>query len=144
MRAVTKAIGSDLTVNVYTYGYCCETSSTGGWGYVLVSGEHYVEKTGVQQQTTPTQIELKAAVNALEDVLVRYPDSQVIVRTDSQYVVDGINGKLSVNQLSDQTKELWTQLDELNQILDATWVFTQAQENDQEAGLSEPLDVEVA
>ena len=76
----------------YTDGACSGNPGPGGWGVLLVAknqGEVVKEKElfGGQENTTNNQMELFAAISALE-ALDR--PSQIKIITDSSYVKDGV------------------------------------------------------
>ncbi|MEL6422656.1 MAG: RNase H family protein, partial [Pseudomonadota bacterium] len=74
-------------VTIYTDGACSGNPGPGGWGAILISGDHRKELHGGAAQTTNNRMELEAAVRALE--ALKAP-STVALYTDSNYVRDGI------------------------------------------------------
>ena len=74
-------------VVVYTDGACAGNPGPGGWGAILMSGEHRKELCGGAPATTNNQMELMAAIAALE--ALKRP-SRVDLHTDSEYVKNGI------------------------------------------------------
>ncbi len=74
-------------VIVYTDGACSGNPGPGGYGVVLLHGEKRKEMSAGYRRTTNNRMELLAAIVALE--ALRYP-CKVIVYTDSQYLVNGI------------------------------------------------------
>ncbi len=75
-------------VHIYTDGACKGNPGRGGWGALLVMGEHEKEIFGGEAATTNNRMELKAVIEAL-NALNR--SCEVIVHTDSQYVQKGIS-----------------------------------------------------
>lgn len=75
-------------IEIYTDGACKGNPGPGGWGALLVSGEHEKELFGGEAGTTNNRMELKAVIEALN--ALKRP-SEVIVHTDSQYVQKGIS-----------------------------------------------------
>jgi ribonuclease HI len=75
-------------VEIYTDGACKGNPGAGGWGALLVAGEHKKELFGGEPNTTNNRMELKAVIEAL-GVLTR--PCEVIIHTDSQYVQKGIS-----------------------------------------------------
>ena len=75
------------TVRIFTDGACRGNPGPGGWGVVLQYGD--VEKTlyGAEKNTTNNRMELMAAIQGLEALK---QDCDVIVTTDSKYVMNGI------------------------------------------------------
>ncbi|MGE0311203.1 MAG: ribonuclease HI [Lautropia sp.] len=74
-------------VTAFTDGACKGNPGPGGWGAVLVWGDHERELFGGERQTTNNRMELQAVIEALKVLKVR---SRVDVYTDSRYVQQGI------------------------------------------------------
>lgn len=79
---------SNETINIYTDGACKGNPGRGGWGALMVTGEHAKELFGGEANTTNNRMELKAVIEALT-ALTR--PCEVVVHTDSQYVQKGIS-----------------------------------------------------
>ncbi|MBV8664933.1 MAG: ribonuclease HI [Burkholderiaceae bacterium] len=75
-------------IEIYTDGACKGNPGTGGWGALLIAGEHRKELFGGERNTTNNRMELRAVIEAL-NALKRPCD--VVVHTDSQYVQKGIS-----------------------------------------------------
>ena len=52
-------------VEIYTDGACKGNPGTGGWGALMVAGEHTKEMFGGEKNTTNNRMELKAVIEAL-------------------------------------------------------------------------------
>jgi len=76
-----------VTVHAFTDGACSGNPGPGGWGVVLRWNGHEKELFGGEAQTTNNRMELMAAISALES-LTRH--SEVVITTDSTYVLQGI------------------------------------------------------
>ena len=76
---------------LYTDGAASGNPGPGGYGVVLKSGPHYLEKSGGFALTTNNRMELLAVIVGLESL--KKPGSRVTVYTDSRYVADAINQK---------------------------------------------------
>ena len=74
-------------VQIYTDGACRGNPGPGGWGAILVCGEHKKELSGGEPSTTNNRMELLAAIYALEQL--KYPCA-VTLTTDSKYLCDAI------------------------------------------------------
>ena len=72
---------------IYTDGACSGNPGPGGWGAVLISGQHRKEISGGKPDTTNNRMELTAAIEALK--ALNQP-SLVHLYTDSSYVKKGI------------------------------------------------------
>lgn len=75
-------------VEIFTDGACKGNPGAGGWGALLIAGEHIKELFGGEKNTTNNRMELQAVISALE--ALKRP-CEVIVYTDSQYVQKGIS-----------------------------------------------------
>lgn len=75
------------SVTIYTDGACEPNPGPGGWGALLISGEHQKELSGGEAQTTNNRMELTAALQALKALKQR---CQVDLYTDSEYLRRGI------------------------------------------------------
>jgi ribonuclease HI len=74
-------------VVMYTDGGCLGNPGPGGYGVVLMCGEHRKELSEGYKLTTNNRMELLACIKGLE--ALKEP-CQVTIHTDSQYVVNGI------------------------------------------------------
>ncbi len=104
-------------VVIYTDGACSGNPGPGGWGAVLNYNGTVKELHGGQRATTNNQMELRAAIEAL-NALTR--DCKVEMHVDSQYVKDGItkwihgwkkNGWKTADKKPVKNVELWQALD---------------------------------
>ena len=104
-------------VTIYTDGACRGNPGPGGWGAILVFGEHKKELTGGEPSTTNNRMELLAAIYALEQL--KYPCA-VTLTTDSKYLCDAIikgwatqwkrNGWRRSNKEPAANPDLWERL----------------------------------
>ena len=78
---------TDTTVTIYTDGACIGNPGPGGYGAVLLSGEHRKELSGGFANTTNNRMEILAAIVGLESL--KKP-SAVTIYSDSRYLVDAI------------------------------------------------------
>ncbi|MGN1077311.1 MAG: ribonuclease HI [Candidatus Gallimonas sp.] len=72
-------------VTLYTDGACSGNPGAGGWGAVLLYGEHKKEISGGEAETTNNRMELTAVIKGLE--MLKYPCA-VDVYSDSAYTVN--------------------------------------------------------
>ena len=75
-------------VEIFADGACKGNPGLGGWGALMVTGEHKKELFGGERDTTNNRMELRAVIEAL-NALTR--PCEVVVHTDSQYVQKGIS-----------------------------------------------------
>lgn len=72
-------------VTVYTDGACSGNPGIGGWGAVLMFGEHKKEISGAQENTTNNRMEVYATIQALS--ALKYA-CLVDLYSDSAYTVN--------------------------------------------------------
>jgi ribonuclease HI len=80
-------LATDTMVTIYTDGACIGNPGPGGYGTVLLSGEHRKELSGGFANTTNNRMEILAAIVGLESL--KKP-SAVTIYSDSRYLVDAI------------------------------------------------------
>jgi len=104
-------------VIIHTDGACSGNPGPGGWGAVLQYGETIRELKGGAPLTTNNQMELTAAIEALN--ALKRPVA-VQLHTDSSYVKDGLtkwihnwkkNGWKTADKKPVKNVELWQALD---------------------------------
>jgi len=118
---------SEQKVEIFTDGGCRGNPGPGGWGAVLLFGQHEKEIYGYEEETTNNRMELMAAIRALE-LLTRPCD--VDLTTDSQYVRRGIlewmddwkkRGWKTAAKKPVKNKDLWQRLDKAIQPHQIEW-----------------------
>jgi len=75
-------------ITIYTDGASSGNPGPGGYGVVLISGKHRLEKSEGFRLTTNNRMELMAVITGLE--ALKIPDSKVVIYTDSKYVADSV------------------------------------------------------
>jgi ribonuclease HI len=74
-------------IQIYTDGACKGNPGPGGWGALLIYGEHRKELCGGETLTTNNRMEMTAVIEALAALKV---PSTVVLHTDSTYVMKGM------------------------------------------------------
>ena len=104
------------TVEIFTDGACKGNPGPGGWGALLRVGRHEKELSGSEPQTTNNRMELTAAIRALQALI---EPCEVILHSDSKYVLDGItkwvhgwqkNGWKNASKQPVRNADLWHEL----------------------------------
>jgi ribonuclease HI len=75
-------------ITIYTDGASSGNPGPGGYGVVLISGKHRLEKSEGFRLTTNNRMELLAVIVGLE--ALKIPGSRVVIYTDSKYVADSV------------------------------------------------------
>ena len=119
-------------INVYTDGSCLGNPGNGGWAFLIEEEKDIRYRAGFEKNTTNNQMELIAAIKALE-FLNKYND--ITINTDSNYVKEGIttwifnwkknDWKTSTKQLV-KNRELWERLDNLCEKKNISWCWVKA------------------
>ncbi|HNR20047.1 MAG TPA: ribonuclease HI [Bacteroidia bacterium] len=98
-------------ITIYTDGSARGNPGNGGYGVVLLSGAHRKELSQGYRLTTNNRMELLSVIVALE--ALKNPNQQVIIYSDSKYVVDSVekgwvfNWK-KINFKKKKNSDLWT------------------------------------
>lgn len=112
--------GSVMTmkkVTIYTDGACSGNPGPGGWGCVLIFGEHRLERSGFEADTTNNRMELLAAAEGLR--ALKEP-CEVDLFTDSTYLCNAFeegwienwkrNGWKTKAKTDVANQDLWNEL----------------------------------
>ena len=99
-------------IEIYTDGAASGNPGPGGYGVILRSGKHYKELSGGFRMTTNNRMELLAVIVALK--ALKTPGQQVVVFSDSKYVVDAVEkgwvfGWVQKGFKDKKNKDLWLQ-----------------------------------
>ena len=119
-------------IKIYTDGSCIDNPGQGGWAAIILDEGKKTEIKGSKKDTTNNQMELLAPIEALKKIP---KGSKVQIFTDSKYVKSGItewihnwkkNGWKTANKKEVSNKELWTELDLLNNDFEISWNWIKA------------------
>ena len=123
-------------IKIYTDGSCLKNPGNGGWAAIIFIGQQKKIISGNQKNTTNNKMELLAPIEALKTLTI---NSKVEIITDSKYVKLGItewinnwkkNGWKTSNKKEVKNKELWTELDYLNNEFEINWNWVKAHSTD--------------
>jgi ribonuclease HI len=105
------------TVTIYTDGACSGNPGPGGWGAILMYGEHKRELSGYEAQTTNNRMEILAAIAALRALTA---PCRVQLHSDSAYLVNAFrqnwlgnwqrNGWVNSKKDPVENQDLWREL----------------------------------
>ena len=133
------------TVNIYTDGACRGNPGVGGWGALIEYENHNKEIFGGEKLTTNNQMELMAAIQGLKALSEK---CIVNLTTDSKYVMDGINSWIknwkrnnwkNSQKQNVKNKDLWIQLDKLNEQHDVKWYWVKGHSGHPQNELADQL-----
>ena len=123
-------------VVIYSDGACSGNPGPGGWGAVMISGDHVRDICGGEPATTNNRMELMAAIQALE--ALKKP-CKVELHTDSTYVMKGISewihgwkrrGWKTADNKPVKNDDLWRRLEELAAQHDVEWRWVKGHAGD--------------
>lgn len=115
-------------VIIYTDGACSGNPGPGGWGCVLLYGEHRKEISGGEKNTTNNRMELTAAIRGLEALNA---PCRVDLYSDSAYLVNAFEqgwlknwvkrGWIKADKKPVENDDLWKRILELTNIHIVVW-----------------------
>ncbi len=127
---------TEQKIVIYTDGACRGNPGPGGWGASLRYNGHSKTLYGSEKTTTNNQMELMAAIKALEALTRK---CQVELYTDSKYVLKGITewmpdwkkrGWKTAAKKPVKNVELWQRLDAAVQKHDISWNWVKGHTGD--------------
>jgi ribonuclease HI len=114
-------------IEIYTDGAASGNPGPGGYGTILRSGKHEKELSGGFRMTTNNRMELLAVIKGLE--ALKTINNQVMVYSDSKYVVDAVEKKWVFGWVKKafkdkKNKDLWIRFLELYKLqhVKFTWI----------------------
>lgn len=125
-----------MEVEIWTDGACSGNPGPGGWGAVLRFGDRAKELSGGEAETTNNRMELRAAIEALN--ALKRP-CEVLLHTDSRYVMDGITdwirgwkarGWKTAAKKPVKNADLWQELDSANSRHKVRWHWVKGHAGD--------------
>ena len=114
-------------IEIFTDGACSGNPGPGGWAAILRAGSHEKEISGGEALTTNNRMEMQAAISALAAL---HQPSQVVLYTDSRYLLDGITqwlprwkarGWKTSDNKPVKNEDLWRALDTQSQRHRVEW-----------------------
>ena len=136
-------------VTIYTDGSSRGNPGPGGYGAILITGQHKKELSGGYLKTTNNRMEMTAAVKALHAIRNR-DRSEVIIYSDSNLMVKGMNewltgwkakGWRNASKKPVENKDLWVQLDELSAMHDVTWQHVKGHDGNEGNELADRMSI---
>ena len=124
-------------IKIYTDGSCLENPGNGGWAAIIIDDGKKNQIKGSKKNTTNNQMELLAPIEALKKIP---KGNKVEIFTDSKYVKSGItewihnwkkNGWKTSDKQPVKNKELWEELDLLNNQFEISWNWVKAHSTDE-------------
>lgn len=124
-----------MKITIYTDGAAKGNPGRGGYGVVLICGKHRKELSQGYTLTTNNRMELLAVIVALESI--KKTKAEVVVYSDSKYVVDSINNKWvfsweKKNFLKKKNPDLWIRFLKVFRIHSVSFVWVKGHSNNKE------------
>jgi len=108
---------SNNSVTIYTDGAARGNPGPGGYGVILISGEHRKELSQGYAHTTNNRMELMGVIAGLK--ALKKPGLKVTIYTDSQYIVNSVEKGWLKNWIKTdfkggkKNKDLWLEYNDL-------------------------------
>jgi ribonuclease HI len=116
-----------MTIELFTDGASSGNPGPGGYGAILRAGQHYKELSAGYRKTTNNRMELLAVIKGLE--AIKKPNQQVILYSDSKYVIDAIDknwlqGWVKKGFKDKKNQDLWMRYLEVSRVhqIKLVWV----------------------
>ena len=123
-------------IKIYTDGSCLGNPGNGGWAAIIIENGKRIQIKGSKKDTTNNRMELLAPIEALKNIP---KGTQVQIFTDSKYVKSGItewihnwkkNDWKTTNKQPVKNKDLWSELDLMNNEFDIKWTWVKGHSSD--------------
>ena len=133
------------SISIFTDGACRGNPGPGGWGVLILLEGEEITLYGGEDSTTNNQMEMMAAIKALEYFQETTAIEQV---TDSSYLKDGIekwihgwkkNGWKTSAKKPVKNQELWMKIDVLNQYHEVQWKWVKGHSGHRENEIADLL-----
>ena len=133
------------SISIFTDGACRGNPGPGGWGVLILLEGEEITLYGGEDSTTNNQMEMMAAIKALE--YFREKKSIELV-TDSNYLKDGIekwihgwkkNGWITSAKKPVKNQELWMKIDALNHFHEVQWKWVKGHSGHRENEIADLL-----
>jgi ribonuclease HI len=134
-------------ITIYTDGSSRGNPGQGGYGVVLISGKHRLEKSQGFKLTTNNRMELLAVIVGLE--ALKKEGSRVTIYTDSKYVVDSVEKKWVLGWekkgfLNKKNPDLWIRFLKIYRKHEVRFIWIKGHANNIENEVCDRLAVEAA
>lgn len=107
-------LNNEKGIALYTDGSCYWVKRSGGWAWVAVDAfEGFEIGSGGEMDTTVNRMELSAVIDGLWSIHLSHSGSDVLVLSDSEYVVLGCQNPRRARR---ENKDLWAELDKVRSV----------------------------
>ena len=124
-----------MSIIIYTDGSAKGNPGNGGYGIVMMSGNHRKELKQGFRLTTNNRMELLAVIVALESI--KKEQSEIIIYSDSKYVVDAVEKKWvfgweKKNFSKKKNPDLWIRFLKIYQKQKVSFIWVKGHANNKE------------
>ena len=133
------------SISIFTDGACRGNPGPGGWGVLILLEGEEITLYGGEDSTTNNQMEMMAAIKALEYFQEK---TTIELVTDSSYLKDGIekwihgwkkNGWKTSAKKPVKNQDLWMKIDVLNQFHEVQWKWVKGHSGHRENEIADLL-----
>ena len=133
------------SISIFTDGACRGNPGPGGWGVLILLEGEEITLYGGENSTTNNQMEMMAAIKALEYFQEK---KSIELVTDSSYLKDGIekwihgwkkNGWKTSAKKQVKNQELWMKIDVLNNFHEVQWKWVKGHSGHRENEIADLL-----
>ena len=133
------------SISIFTDVACRGNPGPGGWGVLIVFEGEEITLYGGENNTTNNQMEMMAAIKALEYFQEK---KSIELVTDSSYLKDGIekwihgwkkNGWKTSAKKQVKNQELWMKIDVLNNFHEVQWKWVKGHSGHRENEIADLL-----
>ena len=136
-----------MSITIYTDGSAKGNPGNGGYGIVMMSGDHRKELNQGFKLTTNNRMELLAVIIAIESV--KKEGSEITIFSDSKYVVDAVEKKWvfgweKKNFNKKKNPDLWIRFLKIYRMQKVNFVWVKGHSNNKENERCDLLAVQAA
>jgi ribonuclease HI len=136
-----------MSITIYTDGSAKGNPGNGGYGIVMMSGDHRKELNQGFKLTTNNRMELLAVIIAIESV--KKVGSEITIFSDSKYVVDAVEKKWvfgweKKNFNKKKNPDLWIRFLKIYRMQKVSFVWVKGHSNNKENERCDILAVQAA
>ena len=136
-----------MSITMYTDGSAKGNPGNGGYGIVMMSGDHRKELNQGFKLTTNNRMELLAVIIAIESV--KKEGSEITIFSDSKYVVDAVEKKWvfgweKKNFNKKKNPDLWIRFLKIYRMQKVSFIWVRGHANNKENERCDFLAVEAA
>ena len=136
-----------MSIIIYTDGSAKGNPGNGGYGIVMISGDHRRELQQGFRLTTNNRMELLAVIIALESV--KKENSVITIYSDSKYVIDSVEKKWvfgweKKNFNKKKNPDLWIRFLKIYRKQEVSFIWVKGHANNKENERCDTLAVQAA